>query len=48
MPAFVDDLAAAVDALGVEKIGLVWGIAQTNWESAEQRDQFLRTIKAKG
>lgn len=39
--AFEDDLAAAVRAFGVDKIGLVWGMAMADWESPEQRDQFL-------
>lgn len=45
---FVDDLAAAVDALGVEPVGIVWGIANTQWASPEDRDEFLRIITAKG
>lgn len=48
MPSFVEDVAAAVDALGVDKVGLVWGIGLTNWESAEQRDEFLRLVAASG
>lgn len=46
MPSFVEDLAAAVDALGPEHVGIVWGIALTDWESAEQRDSFLKSIKS--
>jgi len=48
MSRFVDDIAAAVDALGVEAAGIVWGIGQTNWESPEQRDEFLNFISQKG
>lgn len=48
MPGFVDDVAAAVDAIGVEAAGVVWGIGLTDWKSAEERDGFLRTITAKG
>lgn len=44
MPAFVEDIAAAVDALGIDKVGLIWGTGITNWESAEQRDLFLKGI----
>lgn len=48
MPSFAEDVAAAVDALGVEAAGIVWGIGMTNWGSAEERDQFLATITTKG
>jgi len=47
MPDFVSDLAAAVDHLGVEAVGVVWGVAHADWESAEQRDEFLRSISGK-
>lgn len=47
MPDFVSDLAAAVDHLGVEAAGVVWGLAHVNWESAEQRDEFLSLISGK-
>lgn len=47
MPLFVENIAAAYDALGPEKVGLIWGIGITNWESADQRDQFLKTITSK-
>lgn len=48
MPRFEEDLAAAVDALGVEPAGIVWGIGMTDWDSAEQRDAFLASITQKG
>jgi len=44
MPSFEEDLAAAVDALGVQATGVIWGIAQTNWESAQHRDAFLAEL----
>lgn len=47
MPDFVSDLAAAVDHLGVTPVGIVWGIAHANWESAEQRDEFLTLLSGK-
>lgn len=47
MPRFVDDVAAAVDALGVEPVGIIWGIGLTNWQSAEERDAFLSTLTGK-
>jgi len=41
---FVNNIAAAVDALGVEAAGVVYGIALTPWESDEERDEFLRLV----
>jgi hypothetical protein len=41
---FVNDIAAAVDALGVEPVGVVYGIGMTYWESDQQRDEFLELI----
>jgi hypothetical protein len=46
MPNFVDDVAAAVDALGPQHVGIIWGIGLTNWKDAAERDQFLRDITA--
>lgn len=46
MPNWVDDIAAAVDHLGPEPVGIIWGIGQTNWESAEQRDAFLKIVSS--
>jgi hypothetical protein len=43
--AFKDDLAAAVDAFGVDDVGLIWGLANVAWESDSQRDAFLATAK---
>jgi len=40
--AFEDDIAAAVDAFGVKNIGLVWGLGMAQWESTQQRDEFLK------
>lgn len=48
MPRFVDNIAAAVDALGVEAAGIVWGIGQSDWESDDQRDEFLARLTQKG
>ena len=44
MPSLPEDISAAVDAFGVEYVGIVWGIGMTPWESAEQRDSFLRAV----
>lgn len=47
MPNFVDDLQAVVDAIGPDHPGVAFGLAMTNWESAEQRDQFLSQLTSK-
>ena len=44
MPSLEEDIAAAVDALGLHATGIVFGIGMTNWKSAEERDTFLRMI----
>lgn len=41
---FVNHIAAAVDALGVEATGVVYGIALMPWKTDEERDDFLRLI----
>lgn len=45
---FVDNIAAAVDALGVEAAGVVYGIGMTPWESDDERDGFLRLVSGQG
>jgi hypothetical protein len=47
MPSFVEDVAAAVDALGPEPVGIIWGIGLTDWASAEDRDEFLAAVSGK-
>lgn len=44
MPSFEEDIAAAVDAVGIEKIGLIWGVGMTPWNSVEDRDAFLADV----
>ena len=44
MPSLEEDIAAAVDVLGLHATGIVFGIGMTNWKSAEERDAFLRLI----
>lgn len=48
MPSWIENVAAAVDRLGVEPAGVVWGIAMTDWSSVEERDAFLDAITRKG
>lgn len=45
MPRLEDDIDAIVSAIGVEHVGIVWGLANHNWANAQERDQFLRAIK---
>jgi hypothetical protein len=44
---FVEDIAAAVDALGVEAVGVIYGLGLTDWESDQKRDEFLELISGK-
>lgn len=44
MPDLISDLTAAADAVGPEKIGIIFGIAMVPWESAQQRDDFLTAL----
>jgi hypothetical protein len=43
-----DNVAAAVSVLGVRAPGVIWGIANMNWETLEDRDRFLSALRAKG
>lgn len=47
MPTFIEDIQAAVEAIGPEHPGIAFGLALTHWESADQRDQFLKTLTQK-
>ena len=44
---FVENVAAAVDALGVQHAGIIYGIALTDFESTQKRDEFLTLISGK-
>jgi 2C-methyl-D-erythritol 2,4-cyclodiphosphate synthase len=44
VPLFVDNVDAIVSAIGIEDVGLVWGLANTPWQSADDRDKFLDAI----
>lgn len=44
MPLFIEDLQAAIEAVGVEKAGIAFGLANVPWNSAEERDQFLASL----
>ena len=38
------NIAAVVQVMGAENIGLVWGLSNVNWESEKDRDAFLQAI----
>ena len=38
------NIAAVVDVIGMNNIGLVWGLSNVNWQSEEDRDVFLEAI----
>jgi hypothetical protein len=44
MPRFIDNIDAVVAKIGTENVGLVWGLANVNWDSDVERDDFLNTI----
>lgn len=46
MSKFVDNIAAGVDALGLENTPIIWQLAKVQWETPQERDQFLEQIKA--
>lgn len=48
MPSFVEDLQAAVDALGISEPGMLMGIALTEWGDEQTRDAFLAQLTQKG
>lgn len=41
----MEDIAAAVDAIGVEPVGIVFGLGMTPWVDDDQRDRFLNLLK---
>lgn len=41
MPRFVDNVDAVVSKIGTQNVGLVWGLANINWENDAERDNFL-------
>lgn len=47
MPQFEENIAAAVDALGLENAGIIFGIGMTDWETTAERDDFLSRIVAR-
>lgn len=41
---FLDNFAAAADALGFENIGIAWGIADVEFDTIEERETFLNAL----
>ena len=39
-----DNISAVTNAIGATNVGLVWGLANMNWTSEEERDEFLRAL----
>lgn len=48
MPSFIEDVSAIVDRIGVRYPGVVLGLSQIQWESAEDRDAFLDALVSDG
>jgi hypothetical protein len=42
---FIRDVAAFVDAIGMDEPGLVLSLSLIPWEDDEDRDQFISHIK---
>ena len=42
---YQDDIAAAVNALGTENLGAIWGLAMASWDDDRDRDAFLTAAK---
>lgn len=48
MSKFMDNIAAGVDALGLENSPIIWALAHVQWDSPAERDQFLAEIGGQG
>ena len=47
MSQFVENISAAVDALGTRMPGVIIGIGLTDWATPQDRDDFLKLITTK-
>lgn len=45
MTQFAQDVAAFVDALGMDEPGLVISLALVPWDDVEDRDEFISYLK---
>jgi hypothetical protein len=43
---FLDNLAAAADAVGYNNLEIAWGLARVDWETIEDRERFLEALTA--
>lgn len=41
---FLDNLAAAADAVGFENADMALGLARVNWQSVQEREEFLQAL----
>lgn len=41
---FYDNLAAAVDAVGYDNLGIAWGLAHVRYDSVKDRDAMLAAL----
>lgn len=39
-----DNIEAIVSAIGTDKVAITMDLALTEWDSADQRDEFLATL----
>lgn len=41
---FLDNLSAAADAVGFENADMALGLARVNWQSVQEREEFLQAL----
>ena len=41
---FLDNFAAAADALGFDNLGIAWGLADIEFDSIDDRESFLNAL----
>lgn len=41
---FIGNFAAAADALGVDGLGIAWGVASIPFSTAREREEFLNAL----
>jgi len=44
MPSFVNNVDAIVSKVGTAPVGLIWSLANVNWESDQDREIFLEEV----
>jgi len=43
---FLDNLSASADAVGLNNLDIAWGLARVQWDSVDQREEFLSLLTA--